>query len=321
MAAFVIGTRSVTLLPHPTEGASREDIERAVRESPRFLRLLEAWRWSSPLWRQGVISGALVAAADQNDQSQADLAGIYGEIRNDPDLAELRPITRAADALADEQPAAFLDSLSSDLLRGGPDPGISIPVNATIERISRTRGLVLVRGEACSVAQRAESRLGERIFSIGVPVLAQAGAHRILLLRNDLAGTLRELRAAIVRSFERSAPCDTLAPAVSAYVSAFREWSEGRGGRSEPLGRGDDETGRRIVPAFVAITGMSMPADAVLQSSRVAARSVGGYSAVSRSRPTARDQGCGAPAAERPPTRQPTLIVRATNIAPERPTP
>lgn len=308
MAALVLGTRSLTLLPYPAAGSSREDVGRAVRESPRYLRLLESWRWSSPLWRGGVI-----AAAAGRDAVQAALPAMYEEIRNDPSLAELRPLTRAAEALADEQPAAFLDSVSSDLLRGGPDPGISIPVNAALERFARQHGWVMVRGEAASVAQRAEARLGVRVFSIGLPVLVQAGPHRLLLLRSDLAPALRALRESIVRSLNRGEPCESLPAAVGAYARAFAEWSEAGVGSGGAMGRGDDDTGRRVVSGFVAVTGMHLPPDAVLQSSRAAVRSVGGYHAVSRARGRApkAEEGVadGLP-------RQPTLVIRALNVAP-----
>lgn len=299
MAALVLGTRAVTLLPHPAAGSSREAVGHAVECSPRYLRLMEAWRWSTPLWREGVIS----SAAD-GEQVGAGVPDVYDAIRNDPSLAELRPLTRTAEALADERPDAYLDAVSSDLLRGGPDPGINIPLNAALERFAQQHRFVVVRGAANSVVQRTESRLGARAFSIGLPMLVQAGGHRLLLLRNDLRPQLLALRAAIIRSFDAGTPCPTLAPAATAYSEAFRSWSEGG------LGRGDDESGRRVVSAFLAVTGSLMPADAVLRSSRAAVRSVGGYT------PTQRRAAAAATGESAPPSQR-TLIIRETNIAPE----
>lgn len=307
MAALVLGTRSVTLMPHPAGGTSREAVMLAVRRSPRYLRLMEAWRWSVPLWRSGVIS----TAAD-GEQANVVLPPVYDDIRNDPTLSELRPLTRSADALCDEKPDAFLDAVSADLLRGGPDPGINIPLNAALERFSERHGLVVVRGAASSVAQRAESRLGTKIFSFGLPMLVQAGAARLLLLRHDLETPLRAIREAMLRSF-RSGSADAALPAsVARYTELFRDWSE-RG-----LGRGDDETGRRVVVSFVGITGMLMPVDAVLRSSRAAVRSVGGYATVAGGRGGSR-RGRDEDPAERPESRmgaQPTLIIREMNAAP-----
>lgn len=302
MAALVLGTRSVTLMPHPADGPSRASVMLAVRRSPRYLRLMEAWRWSVPLWRSGVIStGAM------GEQAGADVPGVYGDIRNDPSLSELRPLTRAADALVDERPEAFLDAISADLLRGGPDPGFSIPLNAALERFSGRHGLIVVRGAPASVAQRAESRLAEKVFSLALPMLVRADAHRLLLLRSDLDQPLRAVRRAVVRSFAAGVADSGLAPAVARYTERFREWAD------LGHGSGDDEAGERVVVAFIGITGVLMPADAVLRSSRAAVKSVGGYAGVGSPRRCGSDgpgDRAGAPAL------LPTLIVREMNASP-----
>jgi hypothetical protein len=302
MAALVLSTRAVTLMPHPTAGTSREAVELAVRRAPRYLRLMEAWRWSVPLWRLGVIS----TAAD-GEQACQGVSGVYDDIRNDASLAELRPLTRSADELCDERPDAFLDATCADLLRGGPDPGINIPLNAALERFSERHGLVSVRGAASSIAQRAESRLGAKVFSFGVPMLVQAGAARILLLRNDLEKPLRALRRAILRSFDAGAADPSLAAAAAEYGEAFRSWAE-RG-----FGRGDDDTGIRVMTSFISVTGMSMPTDAVLRSSRAAVRSVGVYVAAGRVRRGA--DPAGAPP-ETAAAAQRTLVIREMNVSP-----
>jgi hypothetical protein len=307
MAALVLGTRTVTLMPHPPSGTSRESVELAVRRSPRYLRLMEAWRWSMPLWRVGVIA-TRVGAEGEGEEANAVVPAVYDDIRNDAALAELRPLTRSADALSDDKPDAFLDAMAADLLRGGPDPGISIPLNAALERFSERHGLVVVRGAASSIAQRAESRLGAKFFSFAVPMLVQAGAERLLLLRHDLEGPLRALRKAMLASFEGGTPHPALAPAAARFGEVFRLWTE------QGLGKGDDETGHRVMTAFVSVTGMQMPADAVLRSSRAAVRSVGGYSAVAKRR---NDRGGGeGEAQETAVAMQRTLIIREMNVVP-----
>ncbi len=304
MAALVLGTRSVTLMPHPASGTSRESVMLAVRRSPRYLRLMEAWRWSVPLWRSGVIS-----TGAGGEQAGEGLAGVYGDIRNDPALSELRPLTRAAEALSDDRPEAFLDALSADLLRGGPDPGLCIPLNAALERFSGRHGLIVVRGAAASVAQRAEARLGVRVFTFGLPMLVQADAHRLLLLRNDLETPLRAVRAAVARSFAAGSADPKLAQAVSRYTERFGAWAE-RG-----HARGDDDSGQRVVTAFVGVTGMLMPADAVLRSSRAAVKSVGGYAGVGAARRRSAD-GPDDRAADGEAAMLPTLIIREMNASP-----
>lgn len=307
MAAIVLGTRSVTLMPHPAGGTSRRSVMLAVRRSPRYLRLMEAWRWSVPLWRSGVISTGV-----EGDQAGADLAGVYGDIRNDPSLSELRPLTRSADAMGDERPDAFLDALSADLLRGGPDPGFCIPLNAALERFSGRHGLVVVRSAASSVAQRAESRLGVRVFSIGLPLFVRAGAHRLLLLRNDLEKPLLAVRAAVRRSFAAGSADEQLADAVGRYTERFRDWAE-RG-----HGRGDDENGERVAVAFMGVSGVLMPADAVLRSSRAAVKSVGSYAGVGAKGGSPRGRNADDPGdrASGGTPMLPTLIVREMNAAP-----
>jgi hypothetical protein len=231
---------------------------------------------------------------------------VYDDIRNDAALAELRPLTRSADALCDEKPDAFLDAMAADLLRGGPDPGINIPLNAALERFSERHGLVVVRGAASSIVQRAESRLGVRVFSFAVPMLLQAGAERLLLLRHDLETPLKGLRRAMLASFEAGSAQPALATAASRFSEVFRSWTE-RG-----HGRGDDETGHRVMSAFVNVTGMQMPADAVLRSSRAAVRSVGGYAAVAKRRG---ERGSGSDE-ELASATQRTLIIREMNVTP-----
>lgn len=299
MAALVLGTRAVTLLPHPSGGSSHEAVAAAVRRAPRFLRLLESWRWSSALWRAGVVSSAA-----HGEQAGACLAGVYDDIRGESPLADLRPLTRVASTLADERPDAYLDALSHDLLRGGPDPGMSIPVNAALERFADRHRLVVVRSAASSIVQQAESRLASKIFAFGLPMLVDAGGERVLLLRADLESALTALRRAIIESFSLGAASPDLARAAREYAQQFDAWAV-------RLGRGDDERGHRVRTAYLGITGVLLPPDAVLRSSRAAARSVAGYASTRRSAGAATAVDTAAPE-----VRLPTLIVRQMKAAP-----
>ena len=165
----------------------------------------------------------------------------------------------------------------------------------------------MVRGAASSVVQRAETRLGRKVFSIGVPMLTRAGGERVLLLREDLRRPLRALREAIAGSFAAEVASGELAGSAAGFATAFAEWAKAGA-------RGDDDSGRRVMTGYLAITGVMMPADAVLRSSRAAVRSVGGCAGVKKS---GRGGAVEAPAA----AMQPTLIVREMNVVPERDVP
>ena len=134
-------------------------------------------------------------------------------------------------------------------------------------------------------------------------MLLQAGGERLLLLRDDLCRPLRAWRGAMAESFDDGRACESLGKAGAEYADEFAEWS-GSG-----LGRGDDNTGRRVKTGYLAVTGMMMPVDAVLRSSRVAARSVGGRGAGAKHMKSGADTAV-APAMQR------TLIVREMNVTP-----
>jgi hypothetical protein len=307
MAALVLGSRVVTLLPHPAGGTSRDAVFEAIDRSPRYLRLLEAWRWSGPLWRAGIVS-----AESGGDAACSGLDSVYDDIRADSSLVDLRPLTREIDRLRDENAARYLDAMSNDLLRGGPDPGISIPINAALERFCARHNMVMARGPVSSVAQRAEARLGQKVFSLGVPVLLQAGGGTLLALREDLEEPLDDLRAAMVAVLNDpgQARSRNLQQAAGAYAAEFADWVDAG------LARGDDDdTGKRIVAGFAGLTCMEMPTDSVLSSSRAAVRSVAGAARFGAQRrvgakhatETVEHAGLG----------RFTMIIREMNIRPE----
>lgn len=308
MAALLLGSTVLTLLPHPAAGTSREAVFEAVQKSPRYLRLLESWRWSTPLWKAGIISAAI-----QGQTPGDSLEAVYRDVKAVPGFANLRPLLGEMDRLRDENSARFLDAVSHDLLRGGPDPGISIPINAALERFSADHGLVLARGAVSSIAQRAETRLGSKLFSVGIPVLLQAGGQTVLALREDLEESLEGLRAVILDTVSAGVVDSArLHSAVAEYVADFSHWVDAG------LAAGDDEDGQRVVPGFVGLMCMRMPADAVLRSSGAAVRSMGGAGGewggggAWRNTPSAPSSSAAEPAFGRF-----TLIIREMNIKPE----
>lgn len=302
MAALILADHVVTLLPQPAEGSSRKAVGAAVIESPHYFRLMESWRWSSPLWTGGVISSGF-----NDDAPDAELPGVYQSIAEDDDLASLRPLTRGAEQRAAESAAKALDFIAADLLRGGPDPGINIPICAALDRFALKHNLSAVRSGIASIAQRAEARMGTRLFSIAVPILARAGGGRIQLLRHDLHAELGALRNAIEQALaaaseQISAPAlanriDTLHRAAETYTAAFTQWAvQGA--------TGDDENAERVTTGYVSLTAMSVPADAILRSSRAAIRALA---------PTGRGQSIEAPSSTE---RLHTLVVREMSVSP-----
>jgi hypothetical protein len=302
MAALILADHVVTLLPQPAEGSSRKAVGSAVVESPHYFRLMESWRWSSPLWTAGVITSGI-----DHDAPDADLPGVYQSIAEEDDLASLRPLTRGAEQRAAESSAKALDFMAADLLRGGPDPGINIPICAALDRFALRHNLCAVRSGISSIAQRAEARMGRRLFSIAVPILTRAGGGRIQLLRYDLHAELTALRSAtedaLAAAAEHlSAPTlanriDALHRAAEIYTAAFTQWAiQGASG--------DDENAERITTGFISLTAVSVPADAILRSSQAAIRALV---------PTGRAQST-----EAPPTtdRLLTLVIREMSVSP-----
>jgi hypothetical protein len=303
MAALILADHVVTLMPHPAEGATRDTVRAAVKESPHYLRLMESWRWSSPLWTAGLITSGL-----DGDEASEELPGVYQSIAEEDSLVSLRPLTRGAEQRAAESAAKSLDHMAADFLRGGPDPGINIPVSAALDRFALRHGLCVMRSGSASIAQRAEARMGTRLFSVAVPILLRAGGGRIQILRFDLHAELSALREAIrcvldafatsgATAAEVAACVDTLHAASETYSAAFTKWA--------PTGAGgDDENAQRVTAGYVSLTGMSVPADAVLRSSRAAIRAIV---------PGGRGYGVEPPCEER----LVALVVREMTLKPE----
>jgi hypothetical protein len=254
MASLLLADSVVTLLPVPFAGETYEDVRRASRTSPKYMRFMESWEWSSELWREGAI-----ASTYAGDDPADDAREVHRLLRQDPRFRPLRPILRET-LYADE--SSYLDLVASDLLKGGPDPGISVPVAAGLDRFASRHALAVVRSEAVSVAQRAEARLGRRLFAIGVPVLLQASGDRILDAREALAPELGLLRDAFDAHLGDESD---LRDAGRDYARAFER-------ARDALLASDDEV--RAVEGAVSLTGVALPADAALRSSMAAMRSL-----------------------------------------------
>jgi len=276
LCSLLLADQAVTLMPTPASGSSTDDLDAAVKQSPRFLRFMERIRWSVPLWRAGILSG------DYSSENIVDgLGAVYSRVMEGEDLGPLRRIfTGIASATEHE----LLDKISGDLLKGGPDPAVNIPINACVDEFASRHSILVARAAPTSLAQRAESYLYERRFAFAMPVLTQASGRRLLELRDHLRPTLATLRAAILSAVadeagvavvtraESNGRQERTAAAPSVTDAARRLSLDFESARGDLLS-GDDDEGTRIMHAYASVTAVRVPSDAVLRSSLLALRS------------------------------------------------
>ncbi len=271
MAALLLAERVVTFIPSPLSGSDNESLGRAVELSPSYLRFMDSWRWSMPLWESGVVS-----AAFRNADASGDIRHVCSALTSDDRFTPLRALMHE-DLFEDEK--RYLDAVSHDLLKGGPDPGVSLPVSAALDRFGCRNSLVVMRAHPTSVAQRAEEKLSKRLFTIAIPAVVQADAARLAIYRKELSEPLADLRKAIseaaresYRDVEEPLDRETLAEidhASRAYAMEFDALREDMATDAR-----DDEV--RLIDATVTLSMTAAPVDAVLRSGLTAMRTLVG---------------------------------------------
>ncbi len=245
IAALLLAERVVTMMPAPAAGRTREQVAEAVDRSPSYLRLMESWRWTMPLWKEGVIGSAV-----GSDRADADVGAARDAVWQEEALSALRGLMHEERRRESEE---FLEGLCADMLRAGPDPSFALPVAAGMDRFAARHGLVAFRSEAASVAQRAEVRMSRRVFALSMPVPRDATAERIDRWRGRGEAALGEAREAIEAAFGAAEAGDAEAErAGSARVTAAGL------GVAEATGGGDSR--------FLSMRGMLLPADVVLRA-------------------------------------------------------
>jgi hypothetical protein len=260
LAALQLADHCVTLLPAPGRTASPE-VGRAVdaaRAAPSYADLVESWRWSEQLFAEGVI-----AAGFEGEDAGEDAREACARIGTEGWLRSLRPLIRP-EVFEDDR--AYLAAVSWDVLRGGPDPALSIPLNAGLDAFAVRHELMVARAPATSVVQKAEARLARRLGSVAIPMLVQGSAERVLLARvllSDALGPLRDALAALAAGED----ADLTEPA-RAYTEAF---AGERDDLLAPPGPMDDLDEVRPVEGLVSLSAIELPHDAVLTSSVSAA--------------------------------------------------
>jgi hypothetical protein len=267
LAAMLLADRVITMLPTPLEGKAWGDVRGAAERVPRYMEFMQSWRWTIPLWKAGVIVPGL-----DGQEAVGDLRAVCERIDRDERLAPLRALMKAG---LFEDHELYLDAVARDLLKAGPDPGITVPVAAGMDMFALRHGAMVARSDPSSVVQKAEAELGSQAFAAAVPVLLQADGEWILEVREMLKAPLQQLRRAFDRAIEQVGSEATaadvraiLAGPAKAYADAFESQ------REEILAGGpDDEV--RVTDGTVMLTGLLLPMDCVLESSLAAMRSIG----------------------------------------------
>ncbi|MGE3106803.1 MAG: hypothetical protein AB7G11_08975 [Phycisphaerales bacterium] len=261
MCALLLADRVITLMPAPESGSDRANFDLALRRSPRFFRYMDRIRWSIPLWNAGVI---------QSGMGDEDLgAGLRDTCRQATDEAGMWRLRAAFDVSSQDSEHGFLDRVCSDLLKGGPDPSISIPIAARVDEFAHKHDVPVARSAPVSVVQRAESMLQRRRGVFSMPIVTQVSGARLLELRDRLSGPLGALRGAL-RSVVGGADADSgsMREVGCASRDLAAEFERARAG----VLSGDDETGTRIMTSYASVSIVDVPIDVVFRASAQALR-------------------------------------------------
>lgn len=266
MAALQLADHVVTLLPTAGEAQTMDVADGA----PRYIELIESWSWTRPLWDAGVL-----ASGFEGDDASEDVRTVALELAHDERLADLRPMLPR---VPDEDEGRMLQAIAHDLLRSGPNPTISLPVAAGLDRFAARHALVCVRSGAASVAQKLESSLNTRLGAAAVPVLVQASAERMLEVRERLQPQRLDLAGALAELFEPSGDAG-LTRSVRALAASYAATFEAV--LPDLLRPDPDADAPPVRWAQVAVEAVTLPVDAVLRSSVAAARKASGRSGAS----------------------------------------
>lgn len=247
-----------TLLPRPFGDPSPSAVRDAATTTPRYQRLIDHWRWSAPLWKAGVLRGE-----DESGSPLDEARALCRRIEADGELEPLRRLV-SADLLRDE--AAYLDAVSRDLLRGGGDPAISVPIEAGIAMFAARRGAMLVRGPSAGAARRHEAPRESSRLRLSLQIPTRGEAAELLIIRDHLAAAFEPVRAslrgavgALIEGALDKQCTDDLARCCEALSAEFAA-SIGRGGVLARRGLDTD----LLEPAIVTMTMARAPADADL---------------------------------------------------------
>ncbi len=276
MASLQLADRVVTLMPAPFRTMRADDLRDAAAALPRYRKFVESWQWTQPLWQSGAI------VPDFNGADALDeVRRVWSDLL-DGAWSELAPLMRAG--LFDDE-KEYLDAVAGDVLKGGPDPGICVPLSAGLDRFAVRHGLMVARSAALSVAQKAEEALGRRVFAFTLPVLVQASGELLADVRADSMEMLAELRDAINEAsmidprIDSAGDRDIVADAGRRVTQAAKHVQEEMEELVQSAVEGCDRHDVRAIAGTATVTGVELPMNAVLTSSSRAAASLIGLRA------------------------------------------
>jgi len=278
MAALLLADRVYTLLPSP--GGGREDAQRAADRVPEYLAMMRSWRWSEALWREGVVLPSVAGDATP----AAEMALAWRRLTTDPACAPLAPLMRLDLFHSEDE---YLQAVARDVLRAGPDPGVSVPVMLGLDRYAARHSLTVVRPEPASLVQKAEQRLafGAHQLTLVLPVLLQADADSLALARELLAPELEPLRRALDEvAAALTVPNQPDQPDQPAHADAADRWPAWRDRARQAAARyaqafeaelpelaaHHDADEVALLRGVVSLTLSALPVDVVLHASAAA---------------------------------------------------
>lgn len=256
MAALLLADTAVTIVPTPA--GARTEAESLAAVAPRYARLIENWRWSVPLWNEGVLVADL-----SGHEPDREVRATHAEIFASGAWATLRTLLEDRQHECEQ---AYLQALAHDLLRGGPDPALCIPVAAGLDRFASRHAAIVARPAPVSLAQKLEMKSATTCVGVTLPLLLEGRAERVLDAREVLADELGELREAFSGAMA-GAPSAPVAQAATRYRAAFEE--------HRAVFAEEDPSEPRVVTGEASIRIVEMSSDAALESSERATRALG----------------------------------------------
>lgn len=261
-AAMLLGNDHAGVLavqPGPFAEVTPERARELAMLAPSFARLLDAWSWTGPLWRGGLVraAGSGRALADMIARSRAELTA-------DPALTAAHSVLGT---IADDE-TAFVEALSRDLIRGGSDPALSLPLVSVAERLAAESESALICGDAAGLIWKPRLGAGPAL-SFSIPLPLGASGDELLNWRESLASPLTSLRESLAEAvtYARAARLNGHATAVrlaaESYATAFR---------SSPVAEARNTSGRpseAMISLSITPSGQAVR-DAVARLSRVA---------------------------------------------------
>lgn len=267
MAALLVADAAATIVPVARAWTSG-DPEAAVEESPALGRVFEAWRWAAPLWGAGVL-GPMDAAGRSSVELVRSAAEEVADARTHPVLARLAGRKDVHDL------TRLAEDLCLDIVRGGRNPGLTVPVGAALERFAAESGWPVVLCPTGTMVGGIEHKLAMPIAGLDLPAPVGAGGEALVVVRERMADVLESVRAAwaelmgAIRGGGTSADIaeierQALGPAGEAVCAAAAELAD-------PGARG-----RASEWTMVRWTVAALPANAMVRAAEIAAGQVSG---------------------------------------------